>query len=92
MASAPLLTALQFKKIELHLPASRRDRRMISAILYRASSGQSVREAADAFGVTKTQLNEWEAAISGELPGILQALRLEVASFPVHGAGAKAGN
>ena len=60
---------------------------MISAILYRASSGQSVREAADAFGVTKTKLNEWERALAGELPGIMQALRLEVASSRVHRRG-----
>ena len=80
MASAPLLTALQFKKIELHLPGSRRDRRIISAILYRSCTGQSVREAADAFGVTRTKLNSWERALASELPGIMGTLQLEAAS------------
>ena len=80
MASAPLLTARQFKKIEPYLPASRRDRRIISAVLYRITSGRSVREAADAFGITKTKLHEWERALASELPAILHALRLEAAS------------
>ena len=79
MASPPLLTAKQFRLIEDDLPATKRDRVMISALLYRASSGQSLRETAEAFGVSRARLHEWECALASELPGIMHALHLEAA-------------
>ena len=90
MASAPLLTARQFRLIEDDLPATRRDRRMISAILYRACTGQSLRETAEAFGVSRTRLHEWEGALASELPGIMHKLRLAPApASHVSGAAAR---
>ena len=87
MASAPTLNAAQWQLIVDELPATRRDRLMISAILFRVSSGQSVRETAAVFGVAKTKLHEWGTAVEPVLPGILQTLRLEPAGPRMRRAG-----
>lgn len=87
MAQAPTLSDAKWRKIVNDLPANRRDRLVISAILYRATSGQSVRETAAVFGVAKTKLHEWGNAVEGVLPGILQTLRLEPAGPRMRRAG-----
>ena len=87
MASAPILSDAKWRKIESHLPTNRRDRLMISALLYRATSGQSVRETAAVFGVAKTKLHEWGNAVVAVMPGILQTLRLESAGRRMRRAG-----
>ena len=87
MAQAPTLSDAKWRKIVNDLPANRRDRLVISAILYRATSGQSVRETAAVFGVAKTKLHEWGNAVEDALPGILQTLQLEPAGRRMRRAG-----
>ena len=76
MAPAPLLTMKQFRSIEPDLPVSRRDRLVISAVLFRATSGQSLRETSESFGVSRVRLNEWEHALDCVLARIMHKLRL----------------
>ena len=81
MTSAPILSDAKWRKIGIDLPTTRRDRLMISALLFRTTTGQSVRETAAVFGVAKTKLHEWGNALEGVLPGILQTLQLEPAGL-----------
>ena len=57
MAPAPTLSDAQWRKIADDLPLKRRDPIMIAAVLYRASSGQSLREVATAYGITRARLS-----------------------------------
>ena len=79
MNSNPLLSDRQWRKISALLPENRHDPVMIAAILYLEFSGESLRHAAELFGLTKTRLNEWRNAIAADLPRIMVALRLEPA-------------
>jgi transposase len=81
MAPAPTLSDAQWRKIENDLPAKRRDRQVISAVLYRASSGQSLRDVATAYGITRARLSEWETLLEAEsvLPKLMQKLGLDAA-------------
>ena len=83
MASAPTLNAAQWRKIVNDLPVKRRDRTVISAILYRASSGQSLREVADAYGVSRARISEWETLLEAEnvLPKLMRKLGLDAAGW-----------
>jgi len=78
MGSIPLLSAAQWGLIGSHLPANRRDRHTISAILYREHSGQSLRHVADQYGLSRVRLHEWHRAIEadGSLARIMKALKL----------------
>src|SRR5262245_6056945 len=56
MSSVPLLSARQWRAIEPHLPPNRRDRVLISAILFRETEGAGIRDVCELFGVTRTRL------------------------------------
>jgi transposase len=81
MASVPLLSAAQWRRIEPDLPPKRRDRRVISALLYRYSSGQSLREVSAAFDVSRARLSEWEAVLQAILPKLMKQLGLDSAGW-----------
>ena len=80
MGTAPMLSAAQYRKIEADLPPKRRDRAVISALLYRASSGQSLRDVAEAYGISRARLSEWERLLESVLPQLMQKLGLDAAS------------
>ena len=79
MAQAPTLSDAKWRKIVSDLPLKRRDRAVISALLYRASSGQSLRDVAEAYGISRTRLSEWDALLVAEMPKLVQKLGLEPA-------------
>jgi hypothetical protein len=76
MSSIPCLSAVQWRKIESLLPPRRRDRRMIAALLFREFDGCGMREVCDLYGVTRTRLSEWTAAL--EADGTLARLMREL--------------
>jgi hypothetical protein len=80
MAKIPRLSAVQWRSIENDLPLSRRDRLVISALVFRATEARSLRECSEIFGVSRARLNEWEHAVESALPRILRKLRLEPAT------------
>jgi hypothetical protein len=83
----PAMTAAQWRLIEKLLPETRRDRRMIEAVVYREYSGQSLVETAVAYGVSKARLYDWHAAIAPVLPDIMAQLKLEPAGLLSRGRG-----
>ena len=80
MSSVPLLSDAQWSRIENILPEHRRDRKVITAILYREFTGQSLSQVAEVFAIARVRLHQWHHAIEADLPGIMAALRLEPAS------------
>lgn len=81
MGSAPMLSATQFKRIEAELPPKRRNLAVISALVYRNSSGQSLRDVAEAYGISRTRLSEWDALLVAEMPKLMQKLGLDAAGW-----------
>jgi hypothetical protein len=77
----PAMTARQWHQIEKFLPETRRDRRLIEAVVYREYSGQSLVETAVAYGVSKARLYDWHAAIAPVLPDIMAQLKLKPAGL-----------
>jgi len=78
MPNAPFLTDAQWGKIEAILPPKRRNRAVISALVFRRWSGSGLRPAAAAFGVTVARLQAWETEFraSGCLIDLMNALGL----------------
>jgi len=78
----PGLSAIQWRKIENLLPERRRDRRMIAALLFREFDGCGMREVCDLYGVTRTRLSEWTAALGadGTLGRLMRELGLKRAA------------
>ena len=87
MSSVPLLSDAQWSRIENILPENRRDRTVITAILYLEHSGQPLRHVGEQYGLSQTRLHEWHHAIEadGTLGRIMAALKLEPASAPARG-------
>jgi hypothetical protein len=87
MSSVPLLSDAQWSRIENILPENRRDRTVITAILYLEHSGQPMRHVGEQYGLSQTRLHEWHRAIEadGTLGRIMVALKLEPASAPARG-------
>jgi hypothetical protein len=83
MAPAPTLSDAQWKRIEAELPLKRRNRQVIAAVLYRAQSGQSLRDVATAYGITRARLSEWETLLEAEsvLPKLMRKLGLDAAGW-----------
>ena len=79
MSSKSALSDRQWRRIEKLLPANRRDRLMIEAVLFREFSGQSLSDVAELFGITRVRLHQWHHAIEADLPAIMAAVRLEPA-------------
>ena len=52
---------------------------MITAILYREFSGQSLSEVAQQFSITRARLQAWARALEDDLPAIMATLKLEPA-------------
>jgi hypothetical protein len=79
MSGIPMLSAAQWRLIESLLPETRRDRRMISAIVFREIDGASLRQVCAWFDVTRTRLCEWTATLEadGTLTKILSNLGLK---------------
>jgi hypothetical protein len=79
VSDVPTLTVVQWRRIMLHLPPTRRDRLTISAILFRETDGASVRDTCELYGVTRTRLSEWTRALEadGSLARVMRTLRLE---------------
>ena len=82
MSSVPLLSDAQWRLIEDILPENRRDRTVITAILYLEHSGQPLRHVGEQYGLSQTRLHEWHHAIEtdGSLTRLMAALKLERAS------------
>ncbi|MBT1512567.1 hypothetical protein KIP88_18855 [Bradyrhizobium sp. SRL28] len=80
MRSKSAMTEAQWTKIARLLPASRHNRQMVEAVLYREFTGQSLAEVSEAFGIAKVRLHQWQHAIAAELPQIMATLKLEPAS------------
>jgi hypothetical protein len=82
MSHPPLISVAKWRTIQAHLPASYRDRHMISAIVFRQVDGASLRQVCEWYHVTRTRLAEWTVALddSGDLARILKALKLERAA------------
>jgi hypothetical protein len=81
--SAPLLTDRQWARIERHLPAKKRKREIVSALVFRRWSGSSLRHVAGWYdGITVARLQSWEQQLlaGGELPVIMKQLKLPEAS------------
>ena len=76
-----MLSGAQRRRIENILQENRRDPTVIAAILYREFSGQSLRHAAEVFGITRVSLHDWHQAIEadGSLAKVMAALKLEPA-------------
>ena len=72
----PLISHKQLDLIVDLLPPSRRDPVLVTAILYRAFSGGSLRDVAELFPVTRCRLHEGERDLAAVLPRILRTLRL----------------
>jgi hypothetical protein len=74
--TAPRLTAAQMARIEHHLPAKRRDRDIISALLFRRWSGAGLRPTANWYGCTFGRLQSWETQLraGGQLTDIMREL------------------
>jgi hypothetical protein len=68
MARVPTLTAAQMRKIERHLPPTRRDPVVISAMLFRETHGASLRDTCQWYGVTRSRLAEWTAQLRHPAP------------------------
>jgi hypothetical protein len=85
MSSQSVLSDAQWRKIEKLLPENRRDPGLITAVLYREHSGQSLSEVAEVFGITRVRLHQWTHALEadGSLARVMAALRLEPASRSV---------
>lgn len=81
MSKAPMLSAAQWRKIEADLPPKRRDRAVISALLYRCSSGQSLRDVSDAYDISRARLSEWETLLQAILPKLMRKLGLAAADW-----------
>jgi len=85
-----MLSDDHWRKIENDLPAKRRDRAVISALLYRASSGQSLRDVSDAYGISRSRLSEWDARLAAEMPKLMRKLKLKDASHLMWRSGGQA--
>jgi hypothetical protein len=82
MSSVPLLSDTQWHRIETILPENRRDRTVITAILYLEHSGQPLRHVGEQYGLSQTRLHEWHGVIAadGSLTRVMAALKLDRAS------------
>ena len=91
MSSIPMLTAARWRRIENILPQNRRDPVVISAILYREHSGQSLRHAGEAYGISRARLDEWSRALEadGSVTKMMTALKLKAAGPLVRRAGGR---
>jgi hypothetical protein len=83
MATVPLLSVRQWKLIEPLLAEKKRDRVVVSAILYRQFSGCGLRDVAEWFGLSRARLAEWSVAMErdGSLARVMKALKLEPADW-----------
>jgi hypothetical protein len=94
MTSAPLLNDRQWRKIEAHLPPKRRNRDVISGLLFRRWSGAGLRPTAAWYGVTFGRLQSWETQLraGGQLQTIMRELKLPEASPTMFSNGGTASN
>ena len=94
MLCAPQLTARQWRSISALLPETKRDRLMISSLLFRQTTGLGLRDVARWFGVTRTRLSEWEQALTADdtLERVMQTLRLERAGPLLWSGGGRQSN
>jgi len=78
----PGLSDRQWRRIESILPPNKRDPAMISALLFRHTSGCGLRDIAQWSGCSRTRLSEWDRALGadGTLRQIMKTLKLEPAS------------
>jgi hypothetical protein len=90
MGSKPLMSDTKWRKIAPLLPANRRDRQVIEAILFREHSGWSLTDTAALFGLTRVRLYQWHTAIAADLPRILAVLGLEPADQLMRRRGGRA--
>ena len=81
VGSKPLITDVQWRKIEKILPPKMCDRDMITAILFREFSGRSLTETAEIFDLTRVRLHQWQHALEadGSLQKVMATLKLESA-------------
>jgi hypothetical protein len=81
MTAVPTLSVGQWRKIEPLLAANRRDRRMITALLFRETTAVGLRDVCSEFQVTRSRLSEWHRALAadGTLALVMKTLRLEPA-------------
>jgi hypothetical protein len=79
MSSVPLLSVKQWRAISKLLPENRRDRVVISAVLFRQFSGLGLRDVAEWFGTSRVRLAEWTAAMEsdGSLQKVMEALGIQ---------------
>jgi hypothetical protein len=82
MITAPLLTNHQWHAIERYLPPKKHNRAIISAVVFRNWSGESLRHVAQWYGCTFGRLQAWdrEMRAGGQLSAIMRELRLPQAS------------
>jgi transposase len=80
--SIPMLSERQWRAIEPLLAENRRDRVVIAAVLFRHTTAMGLRDVAEQFGMTRTRLADWDAALrrDGSLPKLLKVLRLKPAN------------
>jgi hypothetical protein len=92
MTSAiPHLSDSQWSQIVELLPSNRRDPAMITALLFRETSGCGLRDVSRCFGVTRTRLSEWDQSLrDGTLLAIMTALGLVPATPLARRAGGPA--
>lgn len=92
MASPPRLTRAQLRLIQNDLPPTRRDPTMIAALLYRATSGQSLRETSQVFGVCGRDCTNGNARWRAACRMFCANCGLHRHRLPCRGAAGKAGN
>ena len=80
--TAPLLTTAEIRRIAPYLPRKRDDPVIISAIVFRNWSGESLRHIATWYGVTVGRVQTWETQLrdGGQLAAIMKELGLPHAS------------
>ena len=72
--TAPLLTTAEIRQIAPYLPRKRDDPVIISAIVFRNWSGESLRHIATWYGVTVGRVQTWETQLrdGGQLAAIMK--------------------
>jgi hypothetical protein len=87
----PQLSDRQWNRIVSILPETKGDRLVISALLFRHTSGCGLRDIAQWAGLTRSRLGEWDRALTadGTMAQIMKTLKLDRAGPLCWSAGGK---
>jgi hypothetical protein len=78
--TTPLIPDREWQAMLGWLPPGRRDRALVTALVFRATSGASLRDVSERFRIARSTLSDADAALQADMPRILTQLRLQPAS------------